>query len=299
MEQGCPAWQAWRRGGIGSGDAGAVMGVSPWQTSRQLWEVLTGRALLPKPTYAMRRGLRLEPVARRLYERRTGRLMEPCCVLHERYDWLRASLDGLDLEGELVLEVKAPDATAHRLALSGEVPAHYRPQVQHQLLVTGGVALALRQLLGEPDFHNRGAAGRGGGAAGAGLPAATFVRGVVFPGAGGLRPLARRKRSGEGGGSMYEVEVEVVVMGHNGVTGLSRVVSLPFVPQPGMGLCGITTEPDRPEMIGDVAWDLARNQFRVELVDCQCPEESLGELIDYYGPGWQPGEPTCALVEDS
>jgi putative phage-type endonuclease len=137
LGQGGAAWEAWRRGGIGSSDAAAVMGVSPWQTPRQLWEVLTGRAPPPQTTFAMRRGLRLEPVARRLYECRTGRLMEPCCVLHDRHDWLRASLDGLDLAGGVVLEIKAPDADTHRLALAGEVPAHYRPQVQHQLLVSG------------------------------------------------------------------------------------------------------------------------------------------------------------------
>jgi putative phage-type endonuclease len=141
MQQGSATWRAWRRGGLGSSDAAAVMGVSPWQSPRQLWEVLTGRALPGETTFAMRRGLRLEPVARRLYERRTGRPMEPCCVLHQHHDWLRASLDGLDLAGRLVLEIKALDAPAHRLALAGEVPGHCWPQVQHQLLVTGAALL--------------------------------------------------------------------------------------------------------------------------------------------------------------
>jgi putative phage-type endonuclease len=117
------------------------MGASPWQTARQLWEVRTGRAAPAATTYAMRRGLRLEPVARRAYERRTGVPMEPCCALHDHHDWLRASLDGLDLSGQLVLEVKVPDAAAHRLALAGRVPGRYWPQVQHQLLVTGAARL--------------------------------------------------------------------------------------------------------------------------------------------------------------
>ena len=137
LEQGGARWRAWRRGGVGCGDAPAVMGVSPWTTARRLWEVLTGRAPEPETTFAMRRGLRLEPVARRLYEERTGRLMEPCCVLHDRHDWLRASLDGLDLDGSVVLEVKAPHAGDHRLALAGRVPGHCWPQVQHQLAATG------------------------------------------------------------------------------------------------------------------------------------------------------------------
>jgi predicted phage-related endonuclease len=120
----------------------------------------------------MRRGLRLEPVARRLYEQRTGHLMEPCCVEHDRHGWLRASLDGLDLAGELVLEVKAPHAGDHRLALAGRVPGHYWPQVQHQLAVTGcpllhylsysenrafsvGERLALVEVRPDPDYRAR------------------------------------------------------------------------------------------------------------------------------------------------
>jgi hypothetical protein len=85
----------------------------------------------------MRRGLRLKPAARRLYEERTGQRAEPCCVVHDRHDWLRASLDGLDVEGGLVVMLKAPCAADHRTALTGTVPARYRPQVQHQLAATG------------------------------------------------------------------------------------------------------------------------------------------------------------------
>jgi putative phage-type endonuclease len=117
------------------------MGASPWQTARQLWEVRTGKVTPPPATYAVCRGLRLGPVARRLYEGRTGVPMEPCCALHDRHDWLRASLDGLDLGGGLVLKVKVPDAVSHRTALAGRVPGRYWPQVQHQLLVTGAPRL--------------------------------------------------------------------------------------------------------------------------------------------------------------
>jgi putative phage-type endonuclease len=140
LKQGGPRWRAWRLGGIGSDDAGPIMGAVPWMTARKLWEVLTGRAPPEPTTFAMRRGLRLEPVARRLYEERTGRLMQPCCV-QGRHDWMRASLDGLDLEGRLVLEVKAPEREVHWEALEGRVPERYWPQVQHQLAVTGAPLL--------------------------------------------------------------------------------------------------------------------------------------------------------------
>jgi putative phage-type endonuclease len=141
LQQGSEHWRVWCQGGIGSSDAAAIMGVSPWQTAWQLWKVLTRRAAAEPPTFAMRRGRRLEPLARRLYEARTGCLMEPCCVVNERHDWLRASLDGLDLTGALVLEIKVPNVDAHRLALAGQVPDCYWPQVQHQLAVTGAPRL--------------------------------------------------------------------------------------------------------------------------------------------------------------
>jgi putative phage-type endonuclease len=141
LRQGSERWRAWCQSGIGSSDAAAILGISPWQTARQLWEVRTRRATPEKPTFAMRRGLRLEPVARRLYEARTGCLMELCCVQHERHDWLRASLDGLDLTGTLVLEIKVPNVDDHRMALAEQVPAYCWPQVQHQLAVTGASRL--------------------------------------------------------------------------------------------------------------------------------------------------------------
>lgn len=141
LQQGSSCWRAWCQDGIGSSDAAAIMGVSPWQTARQLWEVLTQRAMPAKPTFAMRRGLRLEPLARRLYEMRTGCLMEPCCAQHDQHDWLRASLDGLDLTGTLVLEIKVPNADVHRLSVAGHVPDYYWPQVQHHLAVTGAARL--------------------------------------------------------------------------------------------------------------------------------------------------------------
>jgi hypothetical protein len=81
--------------------------------------------------------LRLKPAARRLYKERVDRRAAPCCVVHDQHAWLRASLDGLDLDGGLVVMLKAPCAADHRTALAGHVPAHYRPQAQHQLAATG------------------------------------------------------------------------------------------------------------------------------------------------------------------
>ena len=97
---------------------------------------------------------------------------------------------------------------------------------------------------------------------------------------------------------MYPVELTLVLQARNGTMGLSRRLTLPFPPTEGLGLYGITSEPRRAEVIGFVAWDIRKECFHVELLDCQSHEESLSELIDYYGTEWQLHEPGFEPVED-
>lgn len=40
---GSPEWTAWRRGGLGASELAAVMGLDPYTTEHELWEVKTGR----------------------------------------------------------------------------------------------------------------------------------------------------------------------------------------------------------------------------------------------------------------
>lgn len=141
LEQGSAAWLGWRAGGIGASDAAVVLGLSPFKTAERLFQELTGQVEPELGNYAMRRGQRLEPVAREEYERRHGIPMPPCCGEHEAMPWVRASFDGLSVMGDLVLEIKWPNWQAHEEALGGRVPEYYWPQVQHQLLVSGAERL--------------------------------------------------------------------------------------------------------------------------------------------------------------
>ncbi len=137
LEQGSPAWLSWRAGGIGASDAAVVLGLSPFKTADRLFAELVGDVEPELGTYAMRRGQRLEPVARDEYQRRHDIVVEPCCGEHESMPWMRASFDGLTLLADLILEIKWPNHEAHQDALEGRVPGYYWPQVQHQLLVSG------------------------------------------------------------------------------------------------------------------------------------------------------------------
>lgn len=130
-------WKAWRRSGLGASEAPAVLGMSPWVSPMLLWETKTGRKEEMEQTYVMRRGLRMEPIVRRLYEDLVGWKSAPVCIQHDLLAWMRASLDGLDPWGEVLVEIKCPNIDSHRLALGGQVPGYYLPQVYHQLEVTG------------------------------------------------------------------------------------------------------------------------------------------------------------------
>lgn len=137
LQQGSPEWLAYRRAKRNASESAAVMGASPWMTSYQLWLVKTGRQETAV-TQAMQRGTDLEPLARAAYEEQTGLIMQPLVLEAGDYS---ASLDGMTLEGDLVLEIKCPmrgtRSDLWQEALQGEVPLHYRIQVQHQLMVSG------------------------------------------------------------------------------------------------------------------------------------------------------------------
>lgn len=130
-------WLVWRKKGIGSSDAPAVLGVSPWMTPLGLWEVKTGRRQEPETNWAMQRGVDLEPRARAHYELLCDIEMPAALYVHQDHAFLRASLDGFNPDARRVLEIKCPGKDDHAQALSGKVPEKYVPQLAHQLLVTG------------------------------------------------------------------------------------------------------------------------------------------------------------------
>jgi putative phage-type endonuclease len=137
VKQGSPEWLAHRKLHRNASETPAVLGASPWVTPYQLWMQRTGRAE-PQINPAMRRGSELEPLARQAYEQLTGLVMEPLVLADGEYS---ASLDGITLAGDVVLEIKCPyKGQASELwqeVQLGRLPYHYVLQVQHQLMVAG------------------------------------------------------------------------------------------------------------------------------------------------------------------
>jgi putative phage-type endonuclease len=137
FEQNTGEWLSWRREGIGASDAPVIMGLSPWQKEGELLLLKTGQKAERPANDAMERGKRLEPLARQAYVEHTGVAVEPMCVQSREHAWMRASLDGLSLDGSHVVEIKCPGEKDHSLAAAGTVPGKYYPQLQHILAVTG------------------------------------------------------------------------------------------------------------------------------------------------------------------
>lgn len=131
------SWKAWRAGGIGSSDAPFVMDASPYGSPLKLWELKTGRRLPDSPTKPMLQGIRAEPHIRDWYERQIGMKMPKDLEIHPRYDFIRASFDGRNLEEDKIVEFKFAGQKDHAIAAAGEVPRKYRYQLIQQMAVSG------------------------------------------------------------------------------------------------------------------------------------------------------------------
>lgn len=143
LVQGSPEWHAYRANYRNASETPIVMGLSPWVTPYQLWLIKTGR-MTQAVTAPMAQGTQMEPLARQAYEALTGHIMQPLVLVNGEYS---ASLDGLTLDGNLIVEIKCPykgKASALWQAVeAGEVPEYYQYQIQHQLMVSGAEAAHL------------------------------------------------------------------------------------------------------------------------------------------------------------
>jgi putative phage-type endonuclease len=112
------------------------MGENPWKSREQLIS-----EKLTTPSYrrnrAMARGTELEPEARSCYEQVTGLRVRPACLRSTKFNWFRASVDGLAPEGNSVVEIKCGDSVYRYTASERGVPRYYYGQLQHILAVTG------------------------------------------------------------------------------------------------------------------------------------------------------------------
>jgi putative phage-type endonuclease len=153
------AWLAARQSGIGSSDAAAIFGLSPWSTPFTLFHEKLGLADLPDAAReAAEWGTLLEPLLAERYSRVTNRpVIDPGRFMlerHREHAHLIASVDRLieDPERGLgILELKTT-SRYRKSDWATEPPINYQIQVQHQLAVTGIAWAAMAVLIGGQEF---------------------------------------------------------------------------------------------------------------------------------------------------
>ena len=157
LKQGSDVWHQWRKDGIGGSEVSSVFGANPYRDS-QIDKVWARKLPEDHPKFlpevvdndAMANGRKYEPEARRLYEDMFGWSAKDVCVLHDDYDHIRCSLDGLRDDDKLVVEIKCPRDKNHgkyieisklednfdRQTAFAHLFPYYRYQVLYQLLIT-------------------------------------------------------------------------------------------------------------------------------------------------------------------
>lgn len=149
-------WLAERRTGIGSSDAAAILGLSPWRSAWEIYMDKIGELPEVPPTEEMQWGLRLEPAIAQAYQDTTGAaLTQPPMMRHRDRTWMLASIDRIADSGRIV-ELKTANPFQRQLwgeEGSDQVPEQYLIQVQHQMAVAESDQADIAVLLGLADFR--------------------------------------------------------------------------------------------------------------------------------------------------
>lgn len=139
MLQNTDDWEKLREGKIGASDANIIMGLSDFCTPRELFLKKKGRFVEDenKSTFVQDKGHRLEEKCRALFELDTFMDWPPVVAVHSEYSWLMASLDGFNEEVYENWECKYVGQEDFEQVKNGHMLAHYVPQVQAQMIVSG------------------------------------------------------------------------------------------------------------------------------------------------------------------
>lgn len=139
-------WLATRAGRIGGSEAAAVIGLNPYMTNTELWEIKTGRKhpedISDKPY--VKYGHDAEPHLRDLFaldhpQYQVG-YVDNNLFINSRYPWAHASLDGwlTDEDGRFgILEIKTTSIlqSMQKEKWNDRIPDNYYLQVLHYMMV--------------------------------------------------------------------------------------------------------------------------------------------------------------------
>ncbi|WP_298236526.1 YqaJ viral recombinase family protein [uncultured Azohydromonas sp.] len=146
------AQKALRRTGVGASECAAALGLSPYQTRFELYQVKRGEAPEPEDNLAMRFGLAAEPFILSEFQR-----AHPDDLLVVAPDTMRrgrlfAHLDAW-VPGRFTVQAKtARTRNGWGESGSSDIPQHYLLQVQQELLLSGEAVSFVPVLFGGADY---------------------------------------------------------------------------------------------------------------------------------------------------
>lgn len=149
-------WIAERKTGIGSSDAAAVIGLNPYRSALEVYLDKTGISEDREDSEQLELGREIEPVLRRMYEKRTGLTLQgsPPLMRHSQHTFMIANLDDVREDGRIV-ELKNVGLRMSKLwgdDGTDEIPEYYICQVQHQMAVAGCDVADVCALIGGQRF---------------------------------------------------------------------------------------------------------------------------------------------------
>lgn len=136
MEQRSNQWHELRKSKIGASDVPIVCGVSPYKTPYTLWLEKSGRKEPDEMNIAMQKGIVLEDVLRNNFQVEVDEIFMPKVNIHPEVEFLMASLDGINIDNDWILEIKTCGKLVMENVKKGEIPLHHKYQAQCQLMCT-------------------------------------------------------------------------------------------------------------------------------------------------------------------
>lgn len=171
QEENVRAWEAIRNNGIGGSDVGAICGVSPFSSARQIYlnktkqydESMDGPKFSDAALERMKWGHILEPIVADEYFRVAREEHDivsihdlDVTVAHKDYPWCRANVDRITLHGDKslgVVECKTTGEYNNDEWANGNILLSYIYQIQWYLFVTGLQKGAFACLVGGNKFY--------------------------------------------------------------------------------------------------------------------------------------------------
>ena len=135
------SWLRWRNHGIGASNASTLFDANPFESKLELWKRLRdpnhfhNKASAERVTDSMIKGKELEaalfPLIRQSFDMD---IREQVCLEHPDFPYIRATLDGINVEHGYLWEMKFINNYDKYLSLC-TIPTAHRIQMQQQLLL--------------------------------------------------------------------------------------------------------------------------------------------------------------------